>query len=368
MHVALDAYPLFGPRTGVGTYVHRLVDGLARLPDPPQLTLPVASLRALDPPLDLPGVTWRHRRVPFRVVQALWDRGRFPPGEWVTGEADLFHATNFVAPPFRHTPLVTTVHDLAHELHPDLVDHRVARYRHWVPDAIRRSQRVITLAAATADDLAVRYDVDRDRVVPIHLGVDESWGTAVGPDVDWRVRHGIPDRYLLFVGAPSQRKNFGLLLEAHEAARAVDAAVPPLVVAGPPPPDAMREPGSDVEVLGYLEERALQRVVAGAVALLYPSRYEGFGLPILEALATGTAVVASDLPVHREIAGDQVDLVDLSHARAEENLTRLRDAIVRASSIDAPPSLVSARRAWARGFTWDRTAAATREVYEAAVG
>jgi glycosyltransferase involved in cell wall biosynthesis len=369
MRVAIDAYPLFGPRTGVGTYVHHLVAALVDLPEAPEVILPTASLRASGRAPAIPGTTSHHVRLPFRVLQGLWDRGRFPPAEWVIGSAEVFHATNFVAPPLRHTPLVTTIHDLSHERFPDTVDARVARYRTWVPDAIRRSARLITHAAATADDIAEFYGFDRARIAAIHLGVDPSWAAAAPADGDWLDRCGLPRRYLLFVGSPTDRKNIDLLLHAHATARAADDAVPPLVLAGPGPSGegaADANPTTDVVSSGYLQDAQLRRLVAGATALVFPSRYEGFGLPVLEALATGTFVVASDLPVHREIAGGHAHLVDLEAAEPGERVERLREALITAAHQTSTPEVVAARRAWTAGFTWERTAAATLAVYEAA--
>ena len=371
MRVALDANPLFGPRTGVGTYVFHLATALGRLPDAPEIILPTVSLRRSGRAPAIPGTTSRHARAPFAVVQALWDRGRFPPAEWVLGTADVFHATNFVAPPFRRTPIVTTIHDLSFELHPHLSDHRVDRYREWVPATIARSRHLIAHSSATADEIAAFYGIDRAGVSGIHLGVDPGWFTASPPDADWRQRLGVPDHYLLFVGTPSHRKNIHLVLAALRAARAEDDGVPPLVLAGPPPGTELAgtlHGVDDVHVTGYLYDPQLRDLVAGASALLFPSRYEGFGLPILEALATGTPVLASDLAVHREVAGGHACLVDVEDGGDDDRVERLAHALV--SLVRRPPSALARARGrdWAATFTWERTAAATLAVYEAAAG
>lgn len=370
MRVALDAYPLFGPRTGVGTYVQHLAAALAALPDHPEVVLPTASLRASGAAPPIPGTTARHARLPFRAVQALWDRVPFPPAEWVLGAPDVFHATNFVAPPFRRTPVVTTVHDLSYERYPDAVDPRVARYRKWVPEAIRRSEQIITHAEATADDIARHYVIDRARLTAVHLGVDPSWSAAVPADPAWLEARGLPHRYVVFVGSATDRKNIRLLIDAHHAAREHDADVPPLVIAGPPPGMRLACPGAvgSVIIAGYLDDADLRGVVAAATALVFPSRYEGFGMPILEAMAAGTPVVASDLAVHREIAGGHARLVALEQPDPGERVAALMDALVSVSTSAPTSAERSAARAWAAGFTWARTAAATLAVYEVAAG
>jgi glycosyltransferase involved in cell wall biosynthesis len=250
------------------------------------------------------------------------------------------------------------------------VDARVARYRQWVPEAIRRSEQLITHAEATADDIARHYDIDRARLTAVHLGVDPSWSTAVPADPGWLDARGLPHRYLVFVGSATDRKNIRLLLDAHRAALERDAGVPPLVIAGPPVSMPVPGPGAtgSVVVAGYLDDVELHRVVAGATALVFPSRYEGFGMPILEAMAAGTPVVASDLAVHREIAGGHARLVALEQPDPGERVAALADALVAVSSSAPTSAERSAGRAWAATFTWARTAAATLAVYEAAAG
>lgn len=372
MRVALDAYPLLGQRTGVGTYVLRLAEALLRLPDGPTVVLPTASVRPPCVPPSLARAEHHHVRVPFRILQALWDRGRYPPAEWLVGsELDVFHATNFVAPPLRRTPLVTTVHDLSYLYYPTAVDERVQQYQRWVPDTIRRSRVVICDSSATAAEVAGCYDLAPDRVVAIPLGVDDSWHSATAPSAAWLASHGLPGRYLVAVGASATRKRIDLLVAAVQRARRDDRSVPPLVLVGAAPPRAAEAAAStatpDVILAGHLDDEALQSVVAGAVALVFPSAYEGFGLPLLEAMAAGTPVVASDLAVHREVCGSHGTIIDLDGADGPDTAAdRLAAALITVARSGPDPVAIEAARGWAASFTWDRTAAATLAVYEAA--
>ncbi|HEV3496808.1 MAG TPA: glycosyltransferase family 1 protein, partial [Actinomycetes bacterium] len=302
MRVGLDATPLLGPRTGVGRYVAGLAEALAGLagPEPESVALVPFSWRGTgDLPSAAPSgprIRVGRRRAPARLLQAAWGRLPWPPVEWLSGPVDVFHATNFVAPPTRRAATVVTIHDLTYLRHPEMVTDASARYRQLVPRALRRGAIVCTPTAAVAPEVAEEYGLAPDRLVVTPLGVDGTWRQATPPDQAWLAGHGLPDRYLLFVGSREPRKNLSTLLTAYRALLSTrvglvgngPTAIPPLVLVGPPgwgqaldtaglPADAVRTPG-------YLPQPELARVVAGAVALVVPSWYEGFGLPALEAL------------------------------------------------------------------------------------
>ena len=390
MKVALDATPLLGPRTGVGRYVAGLAEALAGLagPEPESVALVPFSWRGTG---DLaaaapsgPRVRLGRRRAPARLLQTAWGRLPLPPVEWLSGQVDVFHATNFVAPPTRRAATVVTIHDLTYLRFPEMVTDASARYRQLVPRALRRGAVVCTPTAAVATEVAAEYDLPPDRIVVTPLGVDPTWRQATPPTPTWLATHGLPDRYLLFVGNREPRKNLTTLLTAYRhllastVARVGDGptategagattmpTVPPLVLVGPPgwgatldtaglPPDAIRTPG-------YLPQADLVQVVAGATALVVPSWYEGFGLPALEALACGTPVVASDLPAHREVLGDQADLVPPDDPAA------LADALARTLDDPGDERRRAARRTRAAGFTWENCAQATLSAYQLAL-
>jgi glycosyltransferase involved in cell wall biosynthesis len=404
MKIALDATPLLGPRTGVGRYVAGLAEALAGLagPEPESVALVPFSWRGTG---DLataapsgPRIRLGRRRAPARLLQTAWGRLPWPPVEWLSGQVDVFHATNFVAPPTRRAATVVTIHDLTYLRFPEMVTDASARYRQLVPSALRRGAVVCTPTAAVATEVAAEYHLPPDRLVVTPLGVDPSWRHATPPDPAWLATHGLPDRYLLFVGNREPRKNLTTLLTAYrhllastvvrggahprppsvavengptagEGAGATPSTtttgVPPLVLVGPPgwgatldtaglPPDAIRTPG-------YLPQGDLVQVVAGATALVVPSWYEGFGLPALEALACGTPVVASDLPALREVLGDQADLVPPGDPAA------LADALARTLDDPGDERRRAARRTRAAGFTWENCAQATLSAYRLAL-
>jgi glycosyltransferase involved in cell wall biosynthesis len=247
-----------------------------------------------------------------------------------------------------------------------------ARYADLVPRGLRRAAVVLTPSRAVADEVITAYRVDPELVVPTPLGVDPAWFAATAPPPDWLAARRLPRRYLLFVGTPEPRKNMPLLLAALRILHASGGAdggidLPPLLLAGPPgwgpELDLAGLPEGAVVTAGYLADDELRSLVAGATALCFPSRYEGFGLPPLEALAAGTPVVAADIPAVREVVGPAggkaVRLVPAADAEAFADA--LREVLAGAVDPDAG-------RARARAFTWRRTAELTLAAYRRAAG
>jgi glycosyltransferase involved in cell wall biosynthesis len=351
VRVTLDATPLLGVRTGIGRYVDGLLGALAATaPGDEQLQATAFTWRgheglAADLP---PGVRPVGRRAPARLLREAWARSEHPRLELLTGPTDVFHATNYVLPPLRRARGVVNVHDLTFLRRPDRVDAASRRYADLVPRSIARAAAVLTLSDALAQQVQEAY-APRVPVVTVPLGVADAWFSAAPPDEALRARLGLPSSYLVFVGTLEPRKNLPTLL----AARRLVADAPPLVLVG------AQGWGGQVDTTGcvtpgYLDDATLRRVVAGAAALVLPSHDEGFGLPVLEALATGIPVVASDLPAHREVGGDLVRYADPASPEA------FADAI---TSVLTGPGDPEPRRERARGFTWERCAARTRAVY-----
>ena len=350
MRLGLDATPLLGARTGIGRYTEQLLEALTDGGD--ELVATAFTLRGRGSLQVPPGVEVRARPFPARGLQEAWARSELPPVEWLTGRLDVFHATNFVLPPLNRARGVVTVHDLAFLRMTETVSAASARYRALVPRSIRRASVVLTPSRAVADQVREAYAP----AVPVRAvphGVAPGWGDAQPPSAELRARLGLPSSYVLFVGTLEPRKDVRTLLAAH---RLLPDA-PPLVLVGP------TGWGEQVDVSGaitpgYLDEEDLRPVMAGASALVLPSRDEGFGLPVLEALATGTPVVASDLPVLREVGGDLVSYAAVGDAEAFA--AALREVL------DAPGS-DQTRRAHAARFTWAASAAGHRAAYTLAL-
>ena len=348
----VDGTPLLGSRTGIGRYTASLVRALATTSSVDVsmlgLTLRGWSRLRTDAP---PGTRVTGFPVPARALRRCWARGAFPPVEMLARSADVVHGTNFVLPPAVRTPGVVTVHDLAFLDAPE----ELPPAERELPDLVRRSVHraavVCTPTSAVGAEVCERFRVPRSKVAVTPLGVDPEWFAAVPPDERLRSRHGLPEEYLVFVGADGPRKNLSGLL------RALDSRLPPLVVAGP----GTSSPRDRVVRTGYLPDEELRRLVAGARALVLPSRDEGFGLPALEALACGVPVVCSDVAALREVTGGHATLFPSGDE------TALRDALGEVLTHSADPGSAAARREHAAGFSWKACAEATLDAYRRAL-
>ncbi|SOD93764.1 Glycosyltransferase involved in cell wall bisynthesis [Blastococcus haudaquaticus] len=361
MDVLLDGTPMLGHRTGIGQYVTNLYRTLHDRPDVTPRLYAFTIRHGSRPPDVHPGA-WTRRILPARLLQQLWLTQDRPSADVLLPRADVLHATNFTSPPSRRARRVVTVHDLAFLRLPETVHPQTRRAAELTIRQARRADAVLTPSAAVAAEIQEHLGIAGDRVHVTPLGVDDAWAAAAPLAAAERRRLGLPDRYLLAVGTREPRKNLGALVAAHRAAGT--GRVPPLVLVGPAGwgPEITADPG--VHVLPYLPAEELRGLVAGATALVFPSRYEGFGLPALEAMATGTPVLANDIPVLREVLGECGTFVD---ADDRDALVAALEAVGSGRLEDGDAeSARAARRERARSFTWARCADATVAAYRAA--
>jgi glycosyltransferase involved in cell wall biosynthesis len=321
-------------RTGDETYVQNL---LRRLPAAAGDEFRFAALTR-RPDLVPEGVEPIGLAARFQELRMLWGVPR-ALRRLRPAVAHFQHAL----PPAWRGPMVVTVHDLSFERTSAAMGHRDrAIFKVVVPWSVGRARRVIAVSERTKRDLVELYRVPEERITVTPHGIDPAFGPGDG---------GGERDYLLFVGAVQSRKN---PLAALDAAAAVGL---PLVVAGPEREPALaRELGRrGADLRGYVEKDELAGLYRGAAALVLPSRYEGFGLPVLEAMACGTPVVANPDPAVREVAGD---------AALYAEPDGLAEAIRRALS--ERDRLVAAGFARAARFSWDETARLTLEAYREA--
>ena len=347
--VALDHGPLLDPPTGVGRYAREL--GLA-LSDLNVEVVPYAiSLRG-----SRDGVATMH--LPARAVHRAWISVGHPKLDRLVGRVDLAHGTNFVAP-LVDAPTVVTIHDLS------FLQSDAARVgTHWarmVPWSLARAARVLTPSQAVADEVIDHYGIDPATTVVTHEGVAPVFFGAT-PLVDAVLaERGIHRPFAVAVATIAPRKNLRRLLEAWTS---VQGSHPEwrLVLAGPPGWGPGLPETEGVVTTGWIGDETLPGLLAAADAFCYPSLYEGFGLPPLEAMAAGTPALVGHYSAAPEVVGDAALLVDPLDADAiAEGLERLlSDDSLRAD-------LARRGRIRAAGFTWEQTASATLAAYRSAL-
>src|SRR5262245_20944432 len=382
MRVAIDARPATAPeKTGVGYYTSHLI---RRMPVLDPETDYVAwylnaggflNGRRFFRDVGAPNLTERGTPIPARLFNELTARLDLPRVEWFV-RFDVLFGPNFVPAPTRATRQVVTVHDLGFRFYPDTAPQTVPWWLRGLERTLRVAERVIVPSDATRRDLIELYGVQAERIATIPLGVDaDVFRPPKGDEVAGvRSRYRIEGPYLVFLGL-DRRKNLPALAEA--VRRMKTSERPTLVLVGgrpwdPSGRDRVREaldgvpPGAlgRVVMTGYVPDATKAALLGGADALVYPSLYEGFGLPVLEAMACGTPVIASDVAALPELvdgAGVLVDPADPNDL-AERIGTVLADAQLRAR-------LRAAGIERASGYAWDetarRTAAVLREAADA---
>lgn len=323
----------------------------------------VAARHRHLPPLPWrPSIDVRHLPLPRLALYESWHRLRRPAVQRVTGPVDVIHATGMAMPP-PSAPIVVTVHDLAFRRDPSQFTRRGVSFFGRAIDLAKRDARVVVCPSqATIDEcIADGFDPERLRLVPWGIDIEPADAASIA---GVRARLGIDRHYVLWTGTIEPRKNLPLLLDAF-AELDTDAL---LVLAGPQGWNENLDArvarlGERVRTVGFVDPDTLRALYAGAEVFCFPSRQEGFGLPVLEAMAQGTAVVTSADTATAEVAGEAGVLVDVLDRSA------LVDALGSLLADDERRrSLGTAGLERARlEFTWQRTASLLAAAYDEAM-
>jgi len=364
MRIAIDARLVSYIQGGTSRYAISLVRAMAALRTSHELVV-LEGRKAEGNPGWPPGVERRRLRTPphHRYEQIAL------PLELLTLGADLLHSPDFIPPFRRPCRSVITIHDLAFVRYPDLLTPESASYYGQVGRAVESADQVIAVSEATRRDLLELLKADPAKVAVVYEAASDDCVPLSAEEVAaHRERLGLPERFILFVGTIEPRKNLPVLLKAF--ARIWEGLRVPLVVVGREGwlHEAVFQTrdllglGDEVMFVGPVDGEQLVYYYNCAACLVLPSLYEGFGLPVLEAMACGTPVVTSNVSSLPEIVGDAGLTVDPAD---EEGLA---DAIIRVLSEDglhAHLRQLGLRRA--RRFSWDRAARETFAVYRKAL-
>ena len=379
MRIGLDGIPLLTPKTGVGRYTFELASALTRLAQPPELVFFYGtswSRRLKQTGVTNTGGSYETlRNAVSRLVPAAskkWIRQQILKIGIMRYRPDLFHATNYVASSF-DGPLVVTVHDLSFLRYPEThPPERLAWLSDGLPDTLRRAGRIIVDSRFIKDELISLLDVQRERIAVVYLGVSQDYKSRDNEVLALKLKEFDlePKGYILSVGTLEPRKNILSLLQAYELLPDSLKARWPLVVVGmrgwkdkdiSKGMDALLSSGR-IRALGYVLMDKLPAVYAGAALFVYPSVYEGFGLPPLEAMASGVPVIASNRASLPEIVGNAGMLIDPEDI---ESLAQVIESLLDDQRKREQMARMGLQQA--KGFTWKACAEKTFRVYEDAL-
>lgn len=368
MRIGLDGYSLTEPRTGVGHYTFELARALA-------VAHPSDQFELISPkPFD----QYVFEREPLPNLNFIKGKSSSIRGHWWSvglplyakrAGLDLFHGTNFELPLWSRRRTVLTIHDLSALRYPELHRPRLARRaRVRLPLAAKLARAIITPTEAVKREVCSQFRLKAEKVTAIHeaprrafqpLSLDETF--------EIRRRLEIDDDFLLFVGTLEPRKNLLTLLKAFDQVLRRTSWRPQLVVAGgegwlmDETFSFMKESGINehLRLVGYLDDLELRALYSSCKAFIYPSLYEGFGLPPLEAMACGAPVVATRIPALQETLGDAAILLEpVDVDGLAKAITGLLENQQRRSD------LISAGFKRAARFSWEDAAKQTYEVYQ----
>jgi glycosyltransferase involved in cell wall biosynthesis len=316
MRIGIDAHSLGGKQSGNETYYRSLLRSLARL-DSENDYLIYYTMDGAPETLGL-----KNDRFAARRIRPASPYLRIPfvlPVELLSEPVDVFHA-QFIVPPFLKCRTVTTIPDIAYEHHPEFFPpYQVAWSKKLIPWSARRADRVITVSLFSKEDLTKLYKIDPDKIAVTYEAAGSEFYPRDRGCAREHVarRYGIERPFVLYVGRLQARKNLVRLVEAYSQVRR-EGAEQQLVLVGKkdwkaqPILDKVADLGltRDVVLTGYVPAEDLPWFYGAADAFAYPSIFEGFGLPVLEAMASGTAVITSMGSSLQEVAGDAALIVD----------------------------------------------------------
>lgn len=368
MRIALYANPILDRGVGVGVYVTELAKHLPRVAPDAEFLLFYNSFRrgslagpALEEFAKPPNVRVQLNLGLKRAIAKAWKFG-FPPVEAFTGPLDVYHGTNCFAAPTRAARRVVTIHDMTPVLFPEWHTDEVRRYAPELRRTLHRNDLILTISESTRRDLERLFRIPPERVRVIPLAAAPAFTRPQDSIIaETRLRYGLNRPYLLHTGTLEPRKNIVRLLEAfaqvtedHDLVlvgtkgwlnQDIHATITRLGLQ------------TRVQLTGYVPAEDLPAIYAGAEVFLYPSLYEGFGLPPLEAMACGAPVITSDEASLPEVVGDAAVLVT---PRSVESIAEALRRVLESRNLQA--DLRERGLARARQFSWERTA---RETYEA---
>ncbi len=371
MRIAIDAHPTLKSMTGVGFYTFYLIKALQKqITEEDDLLLFFNKTKlGFKLPSYWDGYPYRNVLYPYGAIRRL-----LKPNllynllvERFLGKIDIFHATNFIYLP-TNGKLVVTIHDLAFLRFPELADDSIYRHhKKWLLPTVKQADRIIVDSMATKSDVCELLNVKEGKIRVIYLAADDDFRPLRGQALEKvRERYNLPQRFILYLGTLEPRKNLPSLIKAFAKVKKVIGFPEKLVLAGGKGWkceqifQTVGELGLEEEVIfpGYIYQEDLPALYNLATVFCFPSLYEGFGLPVLEAMQCGVPVVCSSGSSLPEIAGNAALMVD---PYSEEDLAEKLGRVLEDEELRVRMSKLGLERV--KQFSWDKTAYETLNVY-----
>ncbi len=371
MRIGIDGLPLTEVLTGIGHYTSELAQHLALETEENEIEIitPRAFLPSLNNLQERPNLRFRRSRL-SPLTRRWWSIGL--PRYLRRHPLAVFHGTNYEVPLQKVCATVVTIHDLSMLLYPQTQERkRIRRSQRRLPIMARAATMIITPTESVRGEVHEHLQIPLERIVAVPEAARSCFRRLETEQTTAaRQRLGIQDEFLLFVGTVEPRKNLGILLTAFEEVLRLGAHPLQLVIAGRAGwlvndlfSDLKRSPAAaKIVVTGYLSDDDLCALYSSCAAFVYPSIYEGFGLPPLEAMACGASVLASRIPSIAEVTGSAARL--FAPESIGELVTSIRELL---SSDVLKQTLSNAGAKRAQEFSWARTASLTRSVYLKAI-
>ena len=362
--ICMDIQAAVSQGAGIGRYVRLLAEHLNKIRDGEELCYFYFDFmrRGLSAPLaNARAARW----CPGRAIQYCWKTMHWPPFDWLAGGADLYHFPNFIMPPLGRGKCVVSIHDASFLRMPECTEAgNLAYLRSAIADTVRRADAIITISRFSAGELGFFFPEAKHKIHVIYPGVAEHMLQEPPQEsAAIRLALGLPRKYLLSVGTLEPRKNLEFLVELFETMKDYRGE---LVIVGRrgwkfgPILERMRSSprAAEIRLLENVNDRELAAVYAGADLFIFPSHYEGFGFPPLEAAACGTPVLSSSKGSLREALGEGALLMDdfnpARWAAAAELLLNDREA---------RRMFIEKGRRQAAGYSWTESARQTMALY-----
>ncbi len=367
MRVVIDIQAAIAQRAGVGRYTKALVENIGAFAGHDELCLFYFDFQRKGTPFPVTGAEQKAVRwVPGRFVQKSWKTINWPPFDWFAGPADVYHFPNFIRPPLTRGKSVVTLHDTSFLRYPETTERKNLKYlTAQIRKTVDQSDAIITDSLFSAREIEALLNVDKKKVFPIWPGISPEIRRSSGSQVtDVRKKLQLDKPYLLTVGTLEPRKNTTFLVDVFERMTNFDGD---LVIAGmrgwkyEPIFERIKESkcANRIKHLEYVEDDVLCSLYSGAELFVFPSLYEGFGFPPLEAMACGTPVVSSAGGSLPEVLGDAAEIIKDYDADA---WTSAIDNLLGNSGRKG--NLVKQGLARAAQYKWKDTAQKTWDVYK----